>query len=172
VQKKIILVVVTIITQILILVNHANAYIENKPIFYMWASPGCYSATLKLSPTIPLYSIKKIYPVSCLSPHHFEVFYAGQLMGSDGKAMVSGSEIVKNCLKKSKEFQFYQRNINSYNWSNNEEYLIGNWKADNGAESQRFPNRNICYASLSTKSFLYIKEINFPMIRGYEKYDN
>ena len=171
--KKIsILTVMFIVTSLLIAPYQASAYRENKPIFYMWAKPGCYSATLKSSPTIPLYSIRKIYPVSCFSPHHFEVFYAGQLMGANGKFADGMQEIVKACLKKSTDFQFYKRISSSYNWSKDEEDLIGNWQADNGAESQRFPNRTICFTSVSTKSWLYIKEINFPLIRGYEKYDN
>ena len=171
--KKIsILTVMFIVTSSLIAPHQASAYIQNKPIFYMWAKPGCYSATLKSSPTIPLYSIRKIYPVSCFSPHHFEVFYAGQLIGSNGKFAAGTQEIVKACLKKSTDFQFYKRISNSYNWSKDEEGLIGNWQADNGAESQRFPNRTICFTSISTKSWLYIKEINFPLIVGYEKYDN
>ena len=171
--KKIsILTVMVIAFELSISPYQASAYLENKPIFYMWAKPGCYSATLKSSPTIPLYSVKKIYPVSCLSPHHFEVFYAGQLLGANGKLAAGGREIVKECLKKSTDFQFYKRVSSSYNWSKDDEELIGNWKADNGAESQRFPNRIICYTSVTTKSWLYIKEINSPLIRGFEKYDN
>jgi len=153
-------------------VTSASAYLDKKPVFYLWAKPGCYSANLKSSPTIPMYSVKKIYPVSCLSPHHFEVFYAGQFKTKDGKVGAGGREVVTDCLQKSKSLGFYARSANSYNWSKDEEELIGNWMADVGAESQRFPNRSICYASVTTKSWLYIKEVNSPIIRGFEKYDN
>ena len=153
-------------------VSSATAYVDKKPIFYLWAKPGCYSANLKSSPTIPMYSVKKIYPVSCFSPHHFEVFYAGQFTTKDGKAGAGGQEVVTDCLNKSKSLGFYSRPANAYNWSKYEEVLIGNWMADIGAESQRFPNRSICYTSVTTKSWLYIKEVNLPIIRGYEKYDN
>lgn len=152
-------------------VSSAAAYIEKKPIFYLWAKPGCYSANLKNSLTIPMYSVKKIYPVSCFSPHHFEVFYAGQFTTKDGKTGAGGREVVADCLTKAKTLGFYQRSANSYNWSKDEEELIGNWMADIGAESQRFPNRSICYTSVTTKSWLYIKEVNSPIIKGFEKYD-
>lgn len=152
--------------------SSANAYVDKKPIFYLWAKPGCYSANLKSCPTIPMYSIKKIYPVSCFSPHHFEVFYAGQFTTKDGRVGAGGREVVTDCLKKSKKLGFYARSSNSYNWSKDEEELIGNWMADIGAESQRFPNRSICYAGVTTKSWLYIKEVNTPIIKGYERYDN
>jgi hypothetical protein len=164
--------VVSLLTNFIFSGQHASAYLENKPIFYMWAKPGCYSATLKSSPTIPLQSLKKLYPVSCLSPHHFEVFYAGQFKTKDGRIGAGGKEVVSACLAKSKEFAFNQRNSSSYNWSQDEEDLIGNWMADMGVEAQRFPNRNICYVSVTTKSWLYIKELNLPRIRGFEKYDN
>jgi hypothetical protein len=164
--------VVSLLTNFIFSGQHASAYLENKPIFYMWAKPGCYSATLKSSPTIPLQSLKKLYPVSCLSPHHFEVFYAGQFKTKDGRIGAGGKEVVSACLAKSKEFAFNQRNSSSYNWSQDEEDLIGNWMADMGVEAQRFPNRNICYVSVTTKSWFYIKELNLPIIRGFEKYDN
>jgi hypothetical protein len=44
--------------------------------------------------------------------------------------------------------------------------------ADMAVESQRFPNRSICYAGVTDRSWLYIKEINSPIIKGHEKYDN
>ncbi len=153
-------------------VSNTSAYVDKKPVFYLWAKPGCYSANLKSSLTIPMYSVKKIYPVSCLAPHHFEVFYAGQFTTKDGRAGAGGREVVADCLQKSKALGFYIRSAKSYNWSKDEEALIGNWMADIGAESQRFPNRSICYTSITTKSWLYIKEVNSPIIRGYEKYDN
>jgi hypothetical protein len=153
-------------------VSSTSAYVDKKPVFYLWAKPGCYSANLKSSPTIPMYSVKKIYPVSCLAPHHFEVFYAGQFTTKDGRVGAGGREVVADCLQKSKTLGFYIRSDKSYNWSKDEEALIGNWMADIGAESKRFPNRSICYTSITTKSWLYIKEVNSPVIRGYEKYDN
>ena len=119
-----------------------------------------------------MYSVKKIYPVSCFAPHHFEVFYAGQFTTKDGRVGAGGREVVADCLQKSKALGFYMRSSKSYNWSKDEQALIGNWMADIGAESQRFPNRSICYTSITTKSWLYIKEVNFPIIRGYETYDS
>ena len=89
---------------------------------------------------------------------------------SQGKVGAGGREVVTDCLNKSKSLGFYSRPANAYNWSKYEEVLIGNWMADIGAESQRFPNRSICYTSVTTKSWLYIKEVNLPIIRGYEKY--
>lgn len=86
----------------------ANAYLDKKPIFYLWAKPGCYSANLKSSPTIPMYSIKKIYPVSCFAPHHFEVFYAGQFTTKDGRVGAGGREVVSDCLKNPRNLGFIQ----------------------------------------------------------------
>ena len=164
--------IVLLVFNFVLPVSNASAYSEKKPIFYLWAKPGCYSTNLKSSPTVPMYSVKKIYPVSCLAPHHFEVFYAGQFTTKDGRVGAGGREVVADCLQKSKALGFYTRSAKSYNWSKDEEALIGNWMADIGAESQRFPNRSICYTSITTKSWLYIKEVNSPIIRGYEKYDN
>ena len=152
-----------------IFANPSAAYSQEKPIFYMFAKPGCYAAYSKPNQTIPLYSIKKIYPVSCFSPHHFEVFWAGQFTIKVGAGT---RQSINSCSQKSKEFVFYGRNANFYNYSADEQRFIGNWEADPGVESQRFPNRTVCYTSVSTKSFLFIKEINFPIIKGYEKYDN
>lgn len=153
-------------------VNWAYAYSQEKPIFYMFAKPGCYSAYTNTNPKIPMYSIKKIYPVSCLAPHHFEVFWAGQIKTIDGRVGAGGKEVVNNCLKKSKHLDFYARNSKLYNWSAGEEQFIGNWMADMGVESQRFPNRSICYAGVTDRSWLFIKEINSPIIKGYERYVN
>lgn len=119
-----------------------------------------------------MYSIKKIYPVSCFAPHHFEVFWSGQIKTIDGKVGAGGREAVNNCLNKSKRLGFYVRDPNQYNWSGDEELFIGNWMADMGVEAQRFPNRSICYAGVTNRSWLYIKEINSPITRGHEKYDN
>lgn len=138
----------------------------------MFAKPGCYAGYSKSQPLIPMYSIKKIYPVSCFAPHHFEVFWAGQIKTLDGKVVADGREVINNCLDKSKKLGFYTRNSNSYNWSTNEEQFIGNWMADMGVESQRFPKRSICYAGVTTKSWFFMKEIDFPIIRGHEKYAN
>jgi hypothetical protein len=155
-----------------IFANPSAAYSQEKPIFYMFAKPGCYAAYSKPNQTIPLYSIKKIYPVSCFSPHHFEVFWAGQFTAKEEKVGAGRLQVVTSCMQKSKEFVFYGRNANFYNYSADEQQLIGNWNADTGVESQRFPYRSVCYASVSTKSWLFIKEINFPIIKGFEKYDN
>ncbi len=153
-------------------IDRANSYAQEKPIFYMFAKPGCYSAYSQSNPRIPMYSIKKIYPVSCSAPHHFEVFWAGQIKTIDGRVGAGGREVVNNCLEKSKQLVFYSRDSKQYNWHIGEEQFIGNWMADMGVESQRFPNRSICYAGVTDKSWLYIKEINSPIIKGHEKYDN
>lgn len=145
---------------------------KTKPIFYMYAEPGCYSSNLRSNPTIPMYSIKKLYPVSCFEPHHFEVFWVGQIKPKKESKGIGGKEAVNECLQKSKELGYYKRNANFYNWSAGEELLIGNWMADIGTESQRFPNKTICYTSLTTKSWIYIKEVNYPLIRGFEKYES
>ena len=153
-------------------VDRTYAYSQEKPIFYMFAKPGCYSGYSQSNPSFPMYSIKKIYPVSCFAPHHFEVFWAGQIRTIDGRVGAGGREVVNNCLDKSKRLGFYARNSKLYNWSVGEEQFIGNWMADMGVESQRFPNRSICYAGVTDRSWLYIKEINSPIIKGHEKYDN
>ena len=155
-----------------IFANPSAAYSQEKPIFYMFAKPGCYAAYSKSIQTIPLYSIKKIYPVSCFAPHHFEVFWAGQFSTKIGKVGADGRAVVSSCSQKSKEYGFWGRNANFYNYTPDEMQVIGNWTSDYGVESQRFPNRSICYAVVSTESMLFIKEIDYPIVKGHEKYDN
>ena len=158
-----------ILSCMIILPHQVNAITNQKAVFYLFAKPGCYSATNGSSATISMISIKKIYRVPCETPHHFEVFWSGQILTADKNPTPDGKSVIKDCQRYASKVQSNKRNASMYNWSNDEEIFIGNWMADIGPEAKRFPNRVICYQGVTTKAWTFIKEINTPISKGFEK---
>lgn len=137
-----------------------------KSILYIAAEPGCYSATFISSKSVPMKAPKKLYPVSCYSNHHFEVFWSGQIATRPGNPIPQSKESANICVAKSKELKYYGRNANSYNFGPNETTGTGNWLPDKGPEAKRYPKRVVCYMGLSTNDFRFFKEMSEPMIKG------
>lgn len=165
-------VLVALISLIFGLVYPTQTMADDKAVFYLFAKPGCYSATRGTSPTISMISIKKIYRVSCVTPHHFEVYWSGQILTPDQNPTPDGKSVIKDCQRFASKVPMNKRTNAMYNWSKDEEIFIGNWMADIGPEAKRFPNRVICYQGVTTKAWTYIKEINSPISKGFDKYEN
>ncbi len=140
-----------------------------RAIFYLNASPGCYSRSFIQVTQIPFGDVKKLYRTSCEEPHHFEVFFVGMLSKADRSISRSTDNSVQVCSKEYSKLKFNSRNSRSYNWSNNETLTYGNWLADRGPEEKRFGLKFICYASLGVKDLNFYKEIDSPLIRGFGK---
>lgn len=138
-------------------------------IFYLDAQTGCYSASYISVPRIPMRAIHKIYPVSCFKPHHYEVYWSGDIPFRKKNLMDQGKYVIAECAKKSTNPQYF-RDTRSYNYSRDEQVFVGNWMADLGPEYRRYKNRIICYVVLGTQSTRYIKEVNTPLIAGIEDY--
>lgn len=140
-----------------------------KAIFYLNATEGCYSRSLISVSQIPYSNIKKLYRVSCMKPHHFEVFYVGSVPNNNNND--TGRYSLKICGEKFQKLRFNSRPPSAYNWSDFENFAYGNWTADTGPEKIRFEERVVCYASLGMKDQTFYKEVNLPMIKGFEKYE-
>ena len=137
-----------------------------RSILYIAAEPGCYSATYVSTKTIPFVAPKKLYPVSCFSKHHYEVFWAGQMNTRPGNPIPESKESANLCVEKGKSLKFNARNSNDYNFSANETSGTGNWLADRGPEAKRYPKRVVCYMGVSNNEFRLFKEIDKPLILG------
>jgi hypothetical protein len=133
---------------------------------YIAAEPGCYSATYISSKTVPMKAPKKLFPVSCSSKHHFEVYWSGQVATQPGNPIPTSRSSANFCLEKSKYQTVLGRGPNSYNFGLNETTGTGNWLADRGPEAKRYPKRLVCYMGLSTNEFRYFKEMSQPLLKG------
>jgi hypothetical protein len=144
--------------------------LETRPqaILYIAAEPGCYSATYVTSTTVPMKAPKKLYPVSCYSKHHFEVFWAGQVETQPGNPIPTSKTSAKFCVEKGDKLTVLGRGPTSYNYGLYETTGTGNWLADKGPEAKRYPKRLVCYIGLSTNEFRYFKEISQPLIKGLQ----
>ncbi len=147
-------------------VQNVNAQVRPEGILYIAAETGCYSATYKSQLSVPMTAPKKIYPVSCSTKHHFEVFWSGQIATRLGNPIPSGKESLNFCAEKQKELRFNGRSETSYNFGPDERAGIGNWLPDRGPEAKRFPKRVVCYMGLSTIQFTFFKQIAEPLIKG------
>lgn len=175
--KKILL-VIAIVT--LSSVNaKAVAQTEQRPsaIFYLNATKGCYSKSYISVKTIPYFDTKKLYRVSCSSFHHFEVFATGITSPDSRDATTSKKKGSKestgfsSCLDGYNKLTFNKRTSSDYNWGIGDEILVGDWNADSGPEESRFGKKFICYIALGVKTRNFFKEIDRPLIKGYEKYE-
>ncbi len=147
--------------------NFAQAVTERpKAILYIAAEPGCYSATFVSSKTVPMKAPKKLYPVSCYSKHHFEVYWAGKVATQPGNPIPTSRSSANFCLEKGKLQTVLGRGLQSYNFGPNETTGTGNWLADRGPEAKRYPKRLVCYIGLSTTEFRYFKEMSQPLLKG------
>ena len=152
---------------VIVPLNPAKAVSERpRAILYIAAEPGCYSATYISSKTVPMKAPKKLYPVSCFSKHHFEVFWSGQVETQPGNPIPTSRSSANFCVEKSKTQTVLGRGPNSYNFGIDETTGTGNWLADRGPEAKRYPKRLVCYIGLSTKEFRYFKEMSQPLLKG------
>jgi hypothetical protein len=157
---------------------HASAS-ERRPsaIFYLDARQGCYSLSYSSSLRVPFDEVKKLYRVSCLGLHQYEIFFAGAISeigkySSQGSNVNAGKLALDYCVKEFRKLKFNTRTKSDYNWSIEEEISMGNWLADTGPELVRYSNKFVCYLGQGVKNRPFFKEVAKPLIKGFEKYEN
>ena len=118
------------------LIQPANAA---KSAFYLNLTKGCYSgtptATRPLLWSSPTY--KTLYPKSCFSPHHYEVFYISKLSSSLSNNDASQKEASDKCDLAATSYLSSTRysDILSVAW----------FFPDAGAEEKKYGKKLICF---------------------------
>lgn len=166
--RSLISVAVTATVMVALTPQAGGAEYRPQPILYIAAERGCYSLTLYSKKKVSLEVPKRIFPVSCYSKHHYEVYWAGQMNTRPGNPIPESKESLAHCSEKFENVQGYRRDSRFYNYGPNESTVVGNWLPDKGPEAKRYPKRVVCMYGLSTIEYGYLKEISEPLIKGLE----
>ena len=121
---------------VLSLIQPANAA---KSAFYLNLTKGCYSGTPTATRPLPWSSptYKTLYPKSCFSPHHYEVFYISKLSSNLSNNDASQKEASDKCDLAATSYLSSTRysDILSVAW----------FFPDAGAEEKKYGKKLICF---------------------------